>query len=279
MDIHGGRPSEVPASTPPTPADPIQPLRDSGHGRIFERKSLQDLLFKEGLDAAKLARQSGSLEDLQTQLVKQFGQNSMETRVRYAQSVLRWFFHDGIDGLAKSVWLTYADEQLETDILRHLYLTAEPIMGACVADALFPLENGMLIPPEYFDRFLRNLLGEEAPPKTRKLLKTNLMRLGFLARSQGKPDRLNPVVSNKISLLILVHALFAADGPRTIELRHLLASPFWKYLGYKSEDAVRGVLREADAAKLVGKYVVADQLEQITTCFTLKELLARKARL
>jgi hypothetical protein len=64
---------------------------------------------------------------------------------------------------------------------------------------------------------------------------------------------------------------------RTIELRYLFAHPFWKHLGYKSEDGVRAVLRAADVAGLVGKYVVADQLEQVTTCMTLDELLTRRA--
>jgi hypothetical protein len=77
----------------------------------------------------------------------------------------------------------------------------------------------------------------------------------------------------------LIHHLFAPGGPRTVELRNLFAHPFWKYLGHKAEDAVRAVLRAADVAGLVGKYVVADQLEQVTTCLSLDELLARRARL
>ena len=152
-------------------------------------------------------------------------------------------------------------------------------MGACVTEALFPLEEGMLIPPNYFDRFLNDYLNEAPPPKTRERLKSNLMRLGFLSRARGKPDRLTPVTPTKTGFLILLHYLFAADGPRTIELRRLFANPFWKYLGFKSEDAVRRVLREADAAGLLGKYVVADQLEQITTRMTLDELFGAKAQL
>jgi hypothetical protein len=152
-------------------------------------------------------------------------------------------------------------------------------MGACVAEALYPLEEGMLIPADYFDRFLRNHLGEEPPPKTRQRLKTNLMKLGFLARTRGKPDRLRPVIPTNAAFLILLHYLFASNGPRTIELRYLFADPFWKYLGFKSEDAVRAVLRSADAAGLLGKYVVADQLEQITTCLTRYDIFARKVRL
>ena len=152
-------------------------------------------------------------------------------------------------------------------------------MGASVAEALFPLENGIAIPPTYFDKFLADYLGEAPPEKTRERLKTNLKKLGFLERSRGKPDRLTPVVSQKTSFLILLHHLFAAKSVRTVELRHLLANPFWKLIGYKSEDPVRSLLREADATGAVAKYVVADQLEQVTTCFAFDELLERRVRL
>jgi hypothetical protein len=152
-------------------------------------------------------------------------------------------------------------------------------MGACVSEALYPLEEGMLIPAHYFERFLRAHLGGEPPPKTGQRLKTNLMKLGFLARARGKPDRLQPVVPTPTAFLILLHYLFAPNGPRTVELRHLFANPFWKYLGFKSEDTVRAVLRSADATGVLGKYVVADQLEQVTTCLTLRDILTQKVRL
>jgi len=262
----------------PAPA-PDRAHRPGPKRNAPERKSLQDLLFKEGLEAAKLSANATSLDDLQQLLVAQFGQNSLETRTRYAQSVLRWFFPGDLNSIARRVWMAYGDEQIESDILRYLYLSAEPIVGTCVESALFPLENGMLIPPAYFDRELRSTLGQDPPSKTQERLKSNLMRLGFLARERGKSDRLNSVVPNKTSTLLLVHYIFAADGPRTVEISRILANPFWKYLGYKSEDSVRAVMREADAAKLIGKYVVADQLEQVTTCYSLAELLSQKARL
>ena len=152
-------------------------------------------------------------------------------------------------------------------------------MGACVSEALYPLEEGILIPSHYFDRFLSDHLGGEPPPKTRQRLKTNLMKLGFLTRARGKPDRLQPVSPTPTAFLILLHYLFAPNGPRTIELRRLFANPFWQYLGFKSEDTVRAVLRSADVAGVLGKYVVADQLEQVTTCLTLHDILARKVQL
>jgi hypothetical protein len=243
------------------------------------QRTLQDLLFTEGLLAARLSAQLDSLEFLQAQLIHHLHQNSLETRSRYAQSILKWFFPDGVGSLMRHVWAAYNDESVASDILRYLYLASEPIMGACVAEALYPLEEGMLIPAHYFDRFLRDHLSGEPPPKTRQRLKTNLMKLGFLARARGKPDRLQPVIPTHTAFLILLHHLFAPNEPRTVEIRHLLANPFWKYLGFKSEDAVRAVLRVADAAGVLGKYIVADQLEQVTTCLTLHDIFVQKVRL
>jgi hypothetical protein len=243
------------------------------------QRTLQDLLFAEGLLAARLAVNLDSLEVLHSQLIHHLHQNSLETRSRYARSILKWFFPNGVGSLVRNVWAAYNDESITADILRYFYLVSEPIMGACIAEALYPLEEGMLIPAHYFDRFLREHLDGEPPPKTRHRLKTNLMKLGFLARARGKPDRLQPVIPTHTAFLILLHHLFAPNGPRTVELPRLFANPFWQYLGFKTEDTVRAVLRSADAAGVLGKYVVADQLEQVTTCLTLDDILARKVQL
>jgi len=79
------------------------------------------------------------------------------------------------------------------------------------------------------------------------------MRLGFLTRARGKSDRLTPVIPTKTAFLVVLHYLFTTNGQRTVEIRHLFTNPFWKYLGLKSEDAVRAVLREADVVGLLGK--------------------------
>ena len=250
-----------------------------GGGTPTDRKAIQDVLLMEGLIALRLSTDVQSMEELQEALVKHLGQNSAETRRRYAQSVVRWFFPDGFDGLLRRTWIAYEDEAIARDLLHYLYLSGEPIMGRCVAEALFPLENGIAIPPDFFDRFLHEHLGESVPAKTRERLKSNLKRLGFLERVRGKPDRLKPVGSQNTSFLLLLHHRFAPKAVRSIELRTLLADPFWKYLGYKSEDAVRSILREVDARGMIGKYVVADQLEQVTTRFTFDELLERRLRL
>ncbi len=244
-----------------------------------DRKVIQDALLAEGLEAVKLSVECESLEQLHEVLIKKLGQNSMETRKRYSQSILKWFFVDGINGLLGRVWRIYSDEAILNDLLRYSYLAQEPLMGACVAEALFSVENGLVIPASYFDKFLTDFLRETPPAKTRERLKINLKKLGFLERARGRSDRLAPVVPRKTSFFILLHHLFASKSVRAVELRNLFTNPFWKYLGYKSEDPVRSLLREADAVGVVGKYVVADQLEQVTTCFSLNELLERKVRL
>ena len=212
------------------------------------RKVIQDVLLAEGLAAVKVSVECQSLDQLQEALHNRLGQNSLETRKRYAQSIIKWFFQDGIDGLLRNVWCAYDNEAIIIDLLRYSYLTHEPLIGACVAGSLFPLENGIAVPASYFDKFLSEFLGEPAPEKTRERLKINLKKLGFLERAKGKPDRLTSVVPQKTSFLILLHHLFAPRSVRTVELRNLFTNPFWKYLGYKSEDAVRSLLREADAA-------------------------------
>jgi len=197
--------------TSPT-SPPAYPVRSSPP-KVAARKTIQDLLIAEGLAAVKMSETAESLSDLHQRIAADFKQNSRETRTRYAQSVLKWFFPDGLGGLAHSAWLAYRDERIEMDLLRYLYLAAEPVMGLCVSEALFPLQNGMQIPATYFDRFLRNFFREDPPDKTKCRLKSNLMHLGFLDRTRGKSDRLQSVVFDRTSLLILVHYLFAPDQP------------------------------------------------------------------
>jgi len=69
-------------------------------GSRRERKTIQDVLLREGLVAARLAMGAASTEQLQEMLQQELSQNSAETRRRYARSILLWFFGDGIDGLA-----------------------------------------------------------------------------------------------------------------------------------------------------------------------------------
>src|SRR5262249_12131221 len=129
-------------------------------------KAIQDVLLAEGSLAVKLSVECRSLEKLQELLLGKLGHNSIENHRRYVQSITRWFLSDGIDGFLRQVWLAYSDDAILTDLLRWSFLEQEPVMGASVAEALFPLENGIAIPPTYFDKFLADYLGEAPPEKT-----------------------------------------------------------------------------------------------------------------
>jgi hypothetical protein len=263
------------ASADSVPALPVQPIR-RGAGA---KKTISDLHFPEAIFAVKESTACQDLKELQVRLVSRLGQNSEETRVRYARFVIRWFFADGLDGIARKTWVAYQDEKILIDILRYLYLVHEPVMGLCVSECLFPIELGMRVPASLFDRFLSTHYGGAQTKKTTQRVKTNLMRLGVLERSPGDDDKLVALNPSKTSVLLLTHHIFASAEPRTIELQTLLADPFWKYLGLKHEDEVRSIFREADSVGCIGKYVVADQLEQITTNLTLDSFLSSKVRL
>ena len=242
-------------------------------------RTISDLYVPDAVIAIKEATKCESLEALKERLVQSLGQNSAETRIRNARFILRWFFPDGINGIARKTWSAYEDDRILLDVLRYLYLSQEPVMGRCVTDCLFPIELGMRVPASEFDRFLAAYYSDPPTKKTTQRLKTNLIKLGILEVGRGRDHLLVPLVPTKTALLILTHSIFAPGGPRTVELKRLLADPFWKYLGFKSEDAVRTVFREADAAGILGKYVIADQLEQITTRWGLDEFLSNKPRL
>jgi len=118
-------------------APAAQPIR-RGAGA---KKTISDLHFPEAILAVKESTACRNLKELQTCLVSRLGQNSQETRLRYARFLIRWFFADGLDGIARKTWVAYQDDKILTDILRYLYLANEPVMGACMADCLFVFVN------------------------------------------------------------------------------------------------------------------------------------------
>jgi len=165
-------PSGNVALQPPGPSssDSSEAESERGSQRVRPRfrqnrqqRVLQDFLFTESLLAATLAEGAGSDRELEVLLTEKLPQNSRETRERYAQSILRWFFADGPHGFVSQVWRAYRDESIQRDILRVLYLQAEPIVGECVAQALYPLAEGMSVPSKFFDGFLAQRLASHAP--------------------------------------------------------------------------------------------------------------------
>jgi hypothetical protein len=63
-----------------------------------------------GLIAVKFSCELAAFDQLKDQLSQKFPQNSVETRVRYARYVLRWFFPEGLESLPRRVWMAYREE-------------------------------------------------------------------------------------------------------------------------------------------------------------------------
>ena len=79
-----------------------------GGGRKL--RNLNDTLLTEGLIAVKFSCELPTIDQLKDQLSQKFPQNSVETRVRYARYVLRWFFPEGLESLPRRVWMAYREE-------------------------------------------------------------------------------------------------------------------------------------------------------------------------
>jgi len=262
------------------PNDETAPFRAGGTPRILSRpqKTLQEVIFREALGALPRISSITVLDDLRLRLAEALPQNAEITRVRYADSMIRWFFRDGLDGLALTVWRAYGDFAIQSAIHRYLYLAIEPIVAQCVVQVLSKLNEGIIVPEGYLAGHTERLVGHHLVELTRKRLLSNLRKLGFLER-QPAGDRLAAIPVNKTALLIAFYHEFAREQSRTVAFEDIAANPFWRFVGVRSEDELRDFFREADHVGVIGKYVVADRLEQVTPSCTFAELLARKVRL
>lgn len=64
-----------------------------------------------------------------------------------------------------------------------------------------------------------------------------------------------------------------------MRLSEILDTTCWRFLGLKKPDAVRHILRQAEAAGLIARYAAVDELEQVTTRFTRDEYIQQAKRL
>src|SRR2546422_847373 len=66
-------------------------------------RAIQDLIWTEALFAVTAVDSCPDEAALQAYLQQHLPQNSQETRTRYTQTLLHWFFADGLQGLAAQV--------------------------------------------------------------------------------------------------------------------------------------------------------------------------------
>jgi hypothetical protein len=272
-------PTKVTTEQPEKTSAPLKVTKARPGPRRDSIRAIQDLIWKEALLTLPWSEKFEDAGEFQNYIREHLPQNSLSTRDRYAQTVVRWFYPDGLKGLTAEVWRHYQDPELAEEILRYRYLCAESMAGAIVADALFPISENATIPDSYIAQFIRERFGSSVPDKTRERLKANLRKLGFLSFGRERRDSLRPIAPSATAFLILLHFLFSQGQPGGVEFRAIASEPFWKYLGFKSEDRLRAILREALDRGMIAKYVVADRIESISLRYSFREFVEGRMRL
>ena len=245
--------------------------------KAHKPKIPQSILWEESLQAVRLSLDCDTKSELAARLREEFSQNSATTRARNATTVLSRFFPaQHIDQLPRRVLRFYGDEGLLADVLRVLLPMSEPVIGRLIADRLFPIEPGSELPSNFFTSY-----GQEVYSKNAKDIASRCSGaarvMGWVSRQGGKSYRLYRPV-NQIAALILIHELYAPT-PRIVELSQILSEPVWKYLGFQDADQVRAFCRLMEQKQLIARYVQVDRLDQITTRYSVMELMERKMTL
>ena len=119
----------IPDGSSPTRDSPteVAPKPSKKHEVI---RAIQDLIWKEALLSLPWSEKFEDIGEFQHYIREHLPQNSLSTRDRYAQTVVRWFYPDGLKGLTAKVWRHYQDPGLAEEILRYRYLCAETMAGA-----------------------------------------------------------------------------------------------------------------------------------------------------
>jgi hypothetical protein len=191
--------------------------------------------------------------------------------------VVRWFFPERrLDGLLPRVWSAYGDETLLAELTRVTTLEAEPVIARFVTDIIAPLQPGTIFPVEMARDYVTATYGVFKENSYKRLL-LSTRTLGFLAR-RGAEWTVNGIARPGNALLILIHERLAS-APRIVRVADILQQPFWRYLGLRDAEELRAVLRDASAEGLIARYSVVDQLEQITTLYSVDAYLQQALRL
>lgn len=237
----------------------------------------QKLLWEESIGAVKQSIRFKDFRNFRRHLQEHLPQNSSYVRKRYTSSIIRWFFSEqSLNNLPAKVWHSYNDNQILQDVMRYFYLEKEPVVAEFICEYLIPLDSGTTLQSEYLKDFLMKKYGIVKKDPLHRL-SAAIRDLGFVYCNKTRTIVQN-LASTKTGFLILVHYLFAS-APQTVSLEEILTHKFWMYLGIKNQSEVKKILKEADTKEIIAKYVVADQLEQITTKYTLDEFLQKRIKL
>ena len=242
-----------------------------------KRYMMGRLFWKESIQAVKLSVEFSDFKAFRSELERVLPWNSSYVRVRRVRSIIKWFFPaHSIDNLLTKVWTFYKDELILGEIMRYQYLTTEPVVCEFVIKHVLTRSPGSVLKIDYLKDFLLKKYGVVKNDPLRAL-SSAIRHIGLASRGKNGII-ITEIGLPKTSLLILVHYIFAPT-PRTVTMKEILSNCFWLCLGIRDSEAVKKILHEADANSIITKYIVADQLEQITTKYSFDEFVQRKIRL
>ena len=246
----------------------INPLKPS---------SIQSVAWETGLKAVKESIIFSSFDAFRSHLTQNMRQNSEEVRKRYSSLILlRLFPEKSLDGINPQVWRYYSDEKILEDIARVTTLEAEPVIAKFVLEHIFVLPPASRIENYTIQDFISSEYGS-FKPDSYKRLRQFLVHMDFVESDKDGLIVL-PIPRPDTAFLILLHARMAPTK-RIVRISDILTELFWKFLGIREESTVRDILREAEAKGLIARYIVVDQLEQITTRYSYEEYLSNAFRL
>lgn len=245
---------------------------------MTQPSTLQSFPLEAGIQAIKDSVSFTDFEAFYNHLLENLPQNSPETRKRYASLVVRWLFPDRkLGGILPRAWQIYRDDQLLLELARVTVLEVEPVIARFVTEVIQSMPVGENFDPAQARDFITGLYGAFKKDSYDRLL-VSARQLGFLERLNNKSWGIAAMPRPADGLLILLHARLAPT-PSIVRVSDLLAASFWRYLGFGQPDEVRAILHAAYAAGLLARYSTVDQLEQVTTRYTLEEYLSRALRL
>jgi len=251
-----------------------QSSEKSDSDRIFK---LNKPIWKECIFAIKESIKYETFADFRKHMEETLPQNSQYVRKRYMRSVIKRFFPEkSLTPLHTLVWKNYKDDEVLQDIMRYQFLVSEPVITEFVISNLLPLMPGTPLQKDAIRNYTIKKYGSY-DTNSANCIGLAIRDMGFVFRNKGNTI-IREIPVPKVALLILTHYLFA-QTPKTITLKEMLNNPFWKYLGIRDQDSVRRVFREANGVGIIAKYITADELEQITTKYTIREFIENKKRL
>ena len=238
--------------------------------------TIQDLYVQECLLGVKLAEKLSSVDDLRLRLSEELPQNSPETRRLYAQRICTWLFPNRtLDSAPLLAWRAYHDEQILLDHFRVRYLEAIPLLGRFVTGPLASIGIGDVLSTDAVTTFVSRECGS-AIPRTIERIPRNLLKLGFLSKNGGDYVRTVPSY-DPTSVILEAHRLFG-QTPSTTPFSEIVAHPFWRYAGVPDPATLEQILYWGVTQGLLAKFVKSDELNQITTGQSYRDLLTTGPR-